>query len=301
MRIEGWQRIILLFVPYLIIVGFFQFLGMTIAELPFDQINSYRSLYQDVIISIFNGIGVILVLFLFIKYIDKERFFPVELILNNRLSEIAIALLISLFIIGGGWTILIILKQIKISQLIINPQLIALSLVLFGITAFTEEILFRGYILKNLLISFSKITSLSISSFLFLLMHAINPDLNWIAILNLILAGFALGISYVYTKNLWFPITLHFGWNFFQTHFGFNVSGQDSYSILETTINESNILNGGNFGFEGSILSLVFLSVIIILLFLFFSKKNTDKATGVGTRLFTPALNESSRKPHSCN
>ena len=39
--------------------------------------------------------------------------------------------------------------------------------------------------------------------------------------------------------------------------FGFKVSGLDSYSIIEFNIPENNILNGGEFGFESSILSLL--------------------------------------------
>ena len=88
-------------------------------------------------------------------------------------------------------------------------------------------------------------------------MHAANPNIELIGFVDLFLAGILLGLSYIYTKNLWFPIALHFSWNFFQAHFGFNVSGQDSYSFIEFTIPEANLLNGGAFGFEGSYLSII--------------------------------------------
>jgi membrane protease YdiL (CAAX protease family) len=39
-------------------------------------------------------------------------------------------------------------------------------------------------------------------------------------------AGLLLGAAYIYAKNLWFPIAIHFAWNFTQSAiFGANVSG----------------------------------------------------------------------------
>ena len=91
---------------------------------------------------------------------------------------------------------------------------------------------------------------------------------------NLVLAGIFLGIAYIYTKNLWFPIALHFSWNLFQTLLGFKVSGQESYSIIEFNLKENNLINGGEFGFEGSILSVMFQIVFIIVIVKYFKKES---------------------------
>ena len=69
--------------------------------------------------------------------------------------------------------------------------------------------------------------------------YSVKRELNC-----LFLAGVLLGVSYVYTKNLWFPVALHFSWNFFEALFGFNVSGQDFYSLIDFNITEKNLLNG---------------------------------------------------------
>ncbi len=88
------------------------------------------------------------------------------------------------------------------------------------------------------------------------------------------MAGLLFGLSYIYTKNLWFPIALHFSWNFFQgTVFGFNVSGKETYSLIITKENSFNIWNGGNFGFEGSILSILFQIFAIGIVFLIFKNR----------------------------
>ncbi|MEO6728789.1 MAG: hypothetical protein ABIM99_02595 [Candidatus Dojkabacteria bacterium] len=71
-----------------------------------------------------------------------------------------------------------------------------------------------------------------------------------------------------------FPIGLHFGWNFFQgTIFGFNVSGKDTYSLIVTKDNTANMWNGGKFGFEGSILSIIFQLIAIILVWVIFKNR----------------------------
>jgi hypothetical protein len=127
--------------------------------------------------------------------------------------------------------------------------------------------------------SFNKYFALFLSSVLFSLMHGANPNMDWFSFLNLFLAGILLGVSYIYTKNLWFPIALHFSWNFFQTLFGFNVSGQDFYSLIEFRISEKNILNGGNFGFEGSILSIIVQVILILTVIIYYQNKKIKVQT----------------------
>ena len=120
--------------------------------------------------------------------------------------------------------------------------------------------------------SFNNYMALVVSSILFALAHGFNPNMDWFSYLNLFLAGILLGATYVYTKNLWFPIALHFSWNFFQTLFGFNVSGQDFYSLIEFKIIDKNMINGGDFGFEGSIFSIVAHVLLITAIFLYYER-----------------------------
>lgn len=276
MKIEGWQRILLFIVPYFLIVGIFQFIGMIITKTPLGNTSYQTSLLQDTVISVFNCIGTFFIVFLFVKFIDKEKFIQIGFSLKHKFSEITLGLFIALLLVGGGWLVLLLIEQIEIIDVQLDPKMMAMSILLFGCIAFTEEILFRGYILKNLLLSFNKYIALIVSAILFVLMHAINPDLTWLSLITLFLSGLALGISYTLTKNLWFPITLHFSWNFIQTHLGFNVSGQNSYSVVETSYQKANIVNGGDFGFEGSILSVIACFVIIIWSFYFFSNKKHE-------------------------
>ena len=99
----------------------------------------------------------------------------------------------------------------------IPPDFIILALATIG-TAVSEEILFRGFIFKQLQKQFSTIISTLITSILFSFMHV--PILIFIqntAGINLISSLYIIFVSslvfcllYWYTKNLWSPIIAHF-------------------------------------------------------------------------------------------
>ena len=132
-----------------------------------------------------------------------------------------------------------------------------------------EEMVFRGYILNNLMATLNRWLALAISSALFALMHSNNPSVDLIAMLNLFVGGLLLGINFVFTRNLWFSILLHTSWNFLQGPvMGFPVSGVNLQSILEHELRGNPLLTGGSFGLEASVLTGVLLIFSIIRLYL---------------------------------
>ena len=144
--------------------------------------------------------------------------------------------------------------------------------------AISEETLFMGYILSNLMASFDKYIALIISAIFFSLIHSFNANINFISMVNLFISGIIFGVAYIYSKSLWFPIALHFSWNFFQGPvFGFNVSGRDTYSLLSTNADTANIWNGGSFGFEASVLSVFFQLIALFIVFLIFKNRASSE------------------------
>jgi hypothetical protein len=197
------------------------------------------------------------------KFVDKEKFIQLGFHIKNRVNDFVIGFLLGAIIMSIAYFLLILLNEIQYEKIIFDTKEILISITTFILVAVVEETLCRGYILKNLMLSFNKYAALIISSILFSLMHAFNQNVDLFSLFNLFLAGILLGLSYIYTKNLWFPIALHLSWNLFQTLLGFNVSGQDTYSLIEFNINEANLINGGAFGFEGSYLSIIAMIIII--------------------------------------
>lgn len=278
-KIKGWQRILLLILPYLFIVGIFQLIGGLISGVEMTDLEAQQTSVQQLIVSAFDLVGTFLVLWIFMKFVDKENFIKLGFQTQNRLKEFSIGIVIGLIIMTLGYLLLTFLEEIFFIKINFDLKELIISLSLFTIVAVVEETLLRGYILRNLMSSFNKYIALVTSSVLFSLMHSFNPNVDLFSLFNLFLAGIVLGLSYIHTKNLWFPIAMHLSWNLFQTLLGFNVSGQDTYSIIEFKINESNLINGGAFGFEGSYLSIIAEIITIIGIGIYYNRKKTNHNT----------------------
>ena len=93
------------------------------------------------------------------------------------------------------------------------------------INTFSQELLVRGYIQQTLNSRFAATPSIIVSAILFTLLHGAAIKVPIFAF-NIFLAGLLLAVAYAVTRNLWLPIGIHFGWNFFQAAiFGFRSIG----------------------------------------------------------------------------
>ena len=274
----GWIKSLLsfflLFVPQIFGGIFLLLLGFDLSKMSEGNIdlNMMISLEYSMIFTM------VIMLWLFMRFIDKQPLIEIGFQTKGRLKEFNYGLIMGLVIMAFAYVSLSLIGEIVFENYTFDLQNIFLSIILFiGVSVF-EEVIFRGYMLKNLLESFNPYVALFISSIFFSLIHGSNPNVTTLGLCNIFLAGFFLGASYIFTKNLWFPIALHFSWNFFQSMFGFKVSGQDSYSIIEFTIPENNILNGGEFGFESSLLSIIILIIGTFIIWNYFKKNNLEKS-----------------------
>jgi len=273
MNHSGWARVIALIFPYFIIVGLFQLAGAFVAGIPFGDKDFQETSLQQLIMTFFSFLGTLLLVWIFMKYMDKQNFMDVGLQIKNRKNDIIIGTLLGLVIMGLAYVSLWAAEEIIFTEFNFDVLELIYTILLFILVAILEEVLFRGYILKNLMLSFNKYIALIFSSIVFAIAHGANPNISLFSLTGLFLAGIALGVSYIYTKNLWYPIAFHFSWNLFQSLFGFNVSGQDIYSIIEFTAPENNMMNGGQFGFEGSIFSLITELTLVALIIYYYQVK----------------------------
>lgn len=276
----GWHRVLLFVLPYFFIVGIIQYFGVIIAGIDLTQDYPAKTVFQQLIISAFNLLGTFLVVWIFMEFVEKQKFVQLGFHIKNRIKDIFVGTILGALIMGTGYLLLFFLGEIQFKGVLLNYTDLTLIILHFFIVALVEEVLFRGYILRNLMISFNKYIALVLSSGLFSLMHGLNPNISSFSLMGLFLAGVLLGATYIFTKNLWFPIALHFSWNLFQSLLGFNVSGQDSYSIIEHQIREANLINGGAFGFEGSYLSIVVQLVLIFGIIYYYNRKKTKHNSG---------------------
>lgn len=273
-------RVLLFVVPYVVIVGLFQLFGGFITGNELSSESANATTEQHLITSLFGFLGTFLVVYVFVKWVDKIPLINIGFHLKNHLKDLLLGLIAGVAIMALGYFALDISNEFQFVKTDYKGGEFFLTILVFLLVSVSEEMLFRGYVLRNLMGSMNKFLALIISAILFALLHAANPNLSLVGNINLFLAGILLGLPYIYTKNLMFPIAFHFSWNFFQSIFGFNVSGLDSYSMLTFQISDKNIWNGGDFGFEGSILAIFLQTVSIYFCFVYF-KNLKGKGNGI--------------------
>ena len=232
----------------------------------------------SLLITLFSFAFISLLIFFRVKVIEKRSLSSIGFNKNNWLKKYSLGFLIGLVMMSIIVLILLSFGYITVEK---NPiQLVGISaissilVILFGwiIQGATEEIVTRGWLLNVLSSKYNIGFGLLISSTLFGLMHLTNPNVNYIAVINIILVGLFYGLYVIKTNDLWSVCGMHSAWNFAQGNiFGFEVSGLDISvgTLIDLNLVENDFITGGVFGPEASIVAtFVLLLSIVILLFI---------------------------------
>ncbi len=206
--------------------------------------------------------GAIICSLLIWKYINKKKVVTLGLELNSLYMK---DFGFGLFLGGASMTLIFIILlfagQISVKGSLLVPDFSIYSLtflILFILVGFSEEIFFRGYIMKTMEDRHnSKWLLYVMSALIFSLFHGMNPNVSTFGLINIGLVGLLFSYMYDATKSLWMPIGYHITWNYFQGNvFGFPVSGTDPHGLYHITIDSSvKLFTGGNFGPEGGLLA----------------------------------------------
>ncbi|MFO0408519.1 MAG: lysostaphin resistance A-like protein [Labrys sp. (in: a-proteobacteria)] len=124
-----------------------------------------------------------------------------------------------------------------------------------------EELVFRGVLFKSTEDMLGSWAAIIISSAVFGFLHLVNPDATiGGAIFITIEAGLLLAAAYLATRRLWLCIGFHMSWNYVQSAVfsGIVSGGVAEPGLLQKTIVGSDLMTGGSFGMERSILALLF-------------------------------------------
>lgn len=129
--------------------------------------------------------------------------------------------------------------------------------------AVTEELLFRGLALQALEKLCGSRAALVITAALFGGLHAANPGATlWSSTAIAVEAGVLLGAAFLWKRSIWFVVGLHFAWNTALGLIGIPVSGHASEGLMTTTPTGPDLVTGGEFGLEASIVPVI-VSVLI--------------------------------------
>lgn len=241
----------------------------------------------SLLITLFSFAFISLLVFFRVKVIEKRSFSSIGFNKNNWLKKYSLGFLIGLAMMSIIVLILFPFGYITVEKNPIQPvgisAIASVLVILFGwiIQGATEEIVTRGWLLNVLSTKYNIEVGLLISSTLFGLMHLTNPNVNYIAVINIILVGLFYGLYVIKTNDLWAVCGMHSAWNFAQGNiFGFKVSGLDVSigSLIDLNLVGSDFVTGGIFGPEAGITAtFILLASIGILLFIdkkrYFSNK----------------------------
>ena len=132
--------------------------------------------------------------------------------------------------------------------------------VTFGIIpGVMEELLFRGILFRHLEDFGGSWFALALTSALFGVAHIFNPNATIFSSFAIAVeAGVLLGGAYMLTRSLWAPIGIHAAWNFTQGEvYDVPVSGIDGTGLVEAQLSGPELLSGGAFGLEASVIALM--------------------------------------------
>ncbi len=172
--------------------------------------------------------------------------------------------LLAFGLVAVGFVILKLTGHLSMEAIDFQPFYFFGFFIMFIVQSAGEEVLARSWLMPAIESRFGAWPALLISSGLFSAGHIANPNTNWVGLLNIFLAGMMLGMFFLKYRNIWFITGLHAGWNWVQaTFFDFNVSGFDVHSLINFNPEGNEFISGGQFGFEGSIVSCILLTTVI--------------------------------------
>lgn len=149
---------------------------------------------------------------------------------------------------------------------------------LFLLVGVVEEVIFRGILFRLIADKWNIAVGLTTSSLLFGLAHLGNPGATlWAALAIALASGWLFGMAYAYHQTIWVPVGMHWAWNYLEGGvFGCAVSGTplDYRPLITPRISGTDLLSGGAFGPEASIICVAIgMGISIVYTMLYIKKR----------------------------
>lgn len=200
----------------------------------------------------------------------KDYGFPFD---RRFLPDLAFGVLLGAVLVGAIFFVMRALRWIYVTggsyTYFANGDLarsLATMALVYIAVAITEEVVFRGVVMKNVAEGLSRWiphtqrvwASVLVSALLFGYVHFDNPSATLLSNVNLVLFGVVLAIPYLLTGSLAITLGFHFSWNFSLILLGLPVSGFAPFASL-LTLETGGLawLSGGLFGPEGGLIGTV--------------------------------------------
>ena len=195
---------------------------------------------------------------LFVRWM--ERHWPADLPLGKLVPHTLLGILVGFIIMVLVVSTIVAMGDATVTWKGFSVEKQFSVFMMFLAVAVGEEMIFRGVIFRWIDERWNTWVALLISAIMFGWMHISNDNATWWSSLAIAVeAGLLLGAAYKWSGSLWVPIGIHWAWNYTQGNiFGLAVSGSDAgETMLTTIVNGPDIITGGAFGPEASIISVI--------------------------------------------
>lgn len=168
----------------------------------------------------------------------------------------------------------------------INLGMVFLMIPAFILQGAMEEVLCRGVVQQLLARNASVPVAVGVSALLFTVVHVQNMDasdiaITAVAIINLVMISLIFSILTLRFRSLWAACGFHSVWNYILFNIlGLNLSGKDEIvaAVFDMKSAGSNVINGGAYGIEASIVTTAVLAAALGLCIVLYRKYAVKKA-----------------------
>ncbi|MBM6647701.1 CPBP family intramembrane glutamic endopeptidase [Bacillus sp. RIT 809] len=270
---EGRRKVhpilaVLLAIVFLTLGEFFM---LFMLFLPKADTSFVKAIYNNIEMILAFG-GAIFFVFLWIRFVEKRLFSSIGFWKVQWIRKYLRGALIGFVFISIPVIVLVLTGIVKLEMQQITATAIfgiVGSLIAFLIQGATEEIIVRGWLFPVISVRSRIWVGIIVTSFLFGFLHLLNPGITILSISNIILVGVFAAFYVLKDSSLWGICAWHSIWNWAQYNvYGFAVSGMTIYStpLFKPVTNGSEVLHGGTFGIEGSIITTIMLAIASIVL-----------------------------------
>ena len=247
----------------LMLVGYLVFISVYAAVTGTFNFSVTAAILAELLIAIFA--------YLVLTMVTESRVWPHE-IKPQRILGLFKGMLLGLIMVSVCIGILALMGSYTITGF--NAEYSPwLDIFFMGVVAgVAEELMMRGALFRLTEEGLGSWGAVVVSALVFGFLHLGNfSGTVWGAVAISIEAGLTFAAIYIITRSLWWCIGVHFAWNvFLGPVFGSIVSGTErQHSWFESHFSGPEILTGGAFGMEASIVSVIILGGLGITLLVF--------------------------------
>lgn len=225
------------------------------------------------VLPLYGMVGFAAMTILYIKLVEKRTLADMEIKWGyGFIKSIVKGLLLGIGLVALMLAFLMVFGQYSFESLEnASPSSLFVWFAAYFIQASSEELMCRGFLQTSLSRRLKTRTAVIISSIMFAFPHMsslseMNGTFQLIAVINLLLVSILFSLAMISEKSLGMACGIHIGWNYFLgSIFGLEVSGRSVTGSMFRFMLQSdkNILNGGSYGIEASILPIPILTLCI--------------------------------------